>query len=484
MSFTEVIYAGYGLGFDGVMYWKLVSEYKFSETGQLSAYHLKRCVPSFTVRFTITFLNKIASLFHLSTISYSAKSIIVAFKILNISCLLGSNFLLLRLLDKFIDNIDWKKKFLASSLLFIGFGTLKMPFFQPVFTDTPALFLGTLMLYAFLEKRSYLLVLVTFLGYFTFPPLPFMGILLLVFPYKYESKLAIDVPNLISRHSKLFSLLFAILSTLFIAISLYLIFREDTSKYITSGTNPTNMPFLYISVVLMLVYMFFLTKHLFITELVYKALYILSKRWWLLFILIACYAGFSEAVEQIANRDVVLNVQRELPLALFMSVQNPLIFLVAHITYTGILSIFIMLHYKTLLAKVNFLGLGYYAVITGFLLLSFQSETRKLTPALPFFIFILILVFEKYTFNARFYLTVFVLQIIISKIWYPINQEPMQSYKDAYLSYPWQNYFMNSGPWMAYEVYYIKVVLSIIIFLVVFFIQRNSTNNKLSSETI
>lgn len=470
---SELIHVTDGLGFDGLKFWKLTAEYQFSDSNEWTAYYLKRSVPSFTLRFGIGFCNKILVFLGFPVIIYDVKSIIEAFKVLNIACLLVSAWLILSLLDTFMSS-TWQKKSLAIACLLLNFGSLKMPFFCPVLTDSYALLLGTLLLYTYLHKQHFLLILISFLGYFTFPPLPFMSILLILFPYQYENKNNIIIPNFILKNQNLLQYSAAFIVSIVLGSFVFYIFSgQNTNQYIVNGINAPNNNLLYLSMFCLLMYMFWLVKYLFLPDLVYKAIFVVYKRWWVLLLSVAIFLGMSAWIDHVSNGQIVLNVQKEIPLLIFFSVQNPLIFLIAHVSYLGIFVFFIIFNYQTVIQKSIDLGLGYYAILVASLLFSIQPESRKLTPLLPFFILAVMFALEKYQFGNFAYVLMFFLQVFISKIWYPIYQEPIENYQEI-LKFPWQHYFMNIGPWMSNEVYYIKLICFLIILGIFYFLLKFS----------
>jgi hypothetical protein len=158
--FAEKIQVGGGLGWDGMHYGDIAANFEERITHQqLSDYRIQRIVPS----------GIIYGVFRLFEIPLSVPNIIRGFEFLNVLLFAISAWFWGLIADEL--KISTKGKWLGFTALFINFGLLKLYTYYPVLTDTMAFTLGTLMLFAYLKDRPFELLILAFIGAFTWPTL-------------------------------------------------------------------------------------------------------------------------------------------------------------------------------------------------------------------------------------------------------------------------------------------------------------------------
>ena len=209
-----------GLGWDGFLYWKIISNYeKWLRNNYFNKYRVQRILPVSIIYSGIKSANAASRFFTKNEIDFSPNSVIKAFMIMNGLCIVLAAFYLLRIAE--VLALSHRQKLMLIICTFSSFAFLKQLFYYPVLTDYMAFGIGTAMLYYYLVNSKVGVLITLVLGSFTFPNIIYCGSILYLFPYKTGSKK--------TNTSKIFSYLpaaFFILFTLYAAL-----FELQTKNY-------------------------------------------------------------------------------------------------------------------------------------------------------------------------------------------------------------------------------------------------------------
>ena len=168
--FGEIVPAGGGFGYDGVIYARLTRNLgSIISEGHLSNYYAHRFLPSAVVRGMLL----------LSGASFSNINIIRGFELYNLVLLVGASLVWKRIANGL--SISLGGRWLGFCGLFLNFMASKQTFYYPVLTDATALFVGLLALLFYLEQRPVALLVTTIVGAFAWQIVSICGALLLLF---------------------------------------------------------------------------------------------------------------------------------------------------------------------------------------------------------------------------------------------------------------------------------------------------------------
>jgi hypothetical protein len=147
----------------------------------------------------------------------------------------------------------------------------------------------------------------------------------------------------------------------------------------------------------------------------------------------------------------------------------PLIFIVNHITFWGILPLLVILLFPSFSKNFIEKSLGHSLVFLLFILFSIDSESRHIESFFPFILVSLGAALNSIPFSKKALLILVGLQLLLSHFYYPINTplllEAMN--QERFFTFPAQRYFMNFGPWLNSLTYSFWALVSIVSFVLV-----------------
>jgi len=160
----------------------------------------------------------------------------------------------------------------------------------------------------------------------------------------------------------------------------------------------------------------------------------------------------------------------------------PLVFLVGNAVYYGPFVALVVLFWRPICRIANERGLGLFAFLGFGLFMSVTSESRHLTHLLPFIVALLAVELDRRGIGWREAAIVCVAQVACSKVWYPIESEPMKGF---YIEFPWQRYFMSQGPFMSRSMYLLQgAVLTLVgVALCILFLRRRPAAENTARES-
>ncbi len=467
--FAEKLQANNGLGWDGWRYADLVKN--LLDSKELDSYLIMRVIPSIWVHIV----------FKIFSIDSTPANIISGFEVLNLISILFGTFFTKRIMEHF--NIQPMLQVLGLLLLLVNYAVLNFTVYYPVMTDSTGFALGAALLYFYVKAESVNLWLVSLLGFFTWPTIGFLGIILIVFPFHGKAK------NEEEKSSKFIGYILPLTVFVYVvAVGFYLIYKSNDFKPM-AYTLPLDRTLAPIS----------------ITVLAFTAL------WWASWIknfpvFSVEYIGKKISLHGVASVAFLVVVfllfknLKELPASenfnhfiltrpqIILGLVKPFIVLVSHVNYFGAVLILLLVFHQTIQNKISALGLGFVlAIIFNLILFGIVSESRSLINLLPWFVVMLVVSINHLQFSFWMFFPALLLNFISSKIWMKIGNVSNSGFNpDGTIAFPYQKFFMNLGPWISTEMWLLFcIVFTVALLLQFLFLFRiKFTNGKLSAIKI
>lgn len=470
--FGSIINANHGFGYDGWLYALVAQDFNgYLLLKKLSAYKIQKIFPSFVVWIILT----------ISHIPKDNNIIVKSFQIYNLCLILLSSLIWLKIskIYKLSLNLIWVGFIFA----FINFGVARLPFYYPVLTDTTALFLGFLLLYAHLVNNLTLKTIIAFLGAFTWPTLFYIGILLIIFPYNFKIE--------VSKYEGLSANKY--LAFLF-AIPILIIDLHFINLYFTFGklyyTKTEFIPsFLLISALLNFLFISYFFYTFFPDKLPILRYFQLFKKIILnikikkvliclfLFIIVSYLQKYFSNDSRSEN-----SMERILLQTAMYSITKPFIYYVASVVYFGPAFIIFFFYLKKYKSHLKDLGIGVYLsfILSFFLLL--PAEPRVIINFIPFITLLSVLVVKDLELQKTHFVLIAIFSLIFSQVYIPLQNIPTSD-KDLF-TFPNQLYFMNTYM-ISTESYLIHGTIVLVISLILLFsIRKNQVSSKELSTKI
>lgn len=414
-----------GFGWDGRDYGRIAQDLPRAvlEEG-LTSYRLRRLLPS-----AVVYLG-------LSALSLPRERPLVrdAFEVLNllllVVTLLGWSGIAREV--KLTERGTW----LGFCLLLLNFANLRMPFYYPVMTDTFALAIGTLFLYAFLRSSARAMLALLVLGPFTWPSFLPAGALLYALP---RDPLAPDRPPRFGLNG---------LSGALVALLFLVVLRVPDSEYV-------DQRWLGLSLALCAAYLVAVGRGLFDQAALFdlRAYRSVSPR---RLVAVCAIAVVVQAVVHSLSRGTGLTMDVLRDNLGFCAAAKPGVFLVAHAVYFGPVALLVALNWRAFRRLVHLFGIGFTLYVAFHLALAVQSESRWLIGGLPAFALLGALLGDAAGWPRWVAWSIAAMGLVTSKAWLPLNQGPF----GAVSEFPAQFYFMNHGPWMSYPMLLLQGALA------------------------
>ncbi len=440
--FGERIPFAHGYGWDGIIYAAYVQNFWSFISHTHDIYHVNRILPSFMLYLCLKLLH----------LNMDSPTIIVSsFIILNSISFILTAYLWFKICQfkKFDQMIYW----LGFISLFINFMYLKHNFYDPVLTDSAAVFLGMLCLYFYVHKKYFLLSLAFFPSFFTWP----ISLILITPLLLYTQPVKLTAPINQSERRWCY-----ILSLAFIAVCTYLTYGLGNTKIISNSID-IYYPLLPISIIVttLFIYIVLLNSRLFVSLNYLHQVNIRN-----LFYITTCfifasilYRWLLHHVPHYASLHSVFTIKDLITISILGAIARPGLFFISHFAFWGPVVILIIMNLKSIMQKSydESYGLMLFIIITT--LLALNSQTRQLAFNYPFIVYLLCAVMNTHSQLTRQSLIYyFIASLIISKFYYAINlatnADPL-----AVLVFPMQRFMMNSGTYMSWTGYFINIGL-------------------------
>lgn len=409
-------------------------------THGISDYLLQRILPLGLAHYSIRILGA----------NFSNENVVRAFEVWNLIYLLVSIFVWHLILQKLA--LNSLMKLLSYALIYINFAFLKLNFYYPVLTDTPAFMLMMLTLWAWLYHRPVTQLLILVLGAFTWPSFFYLsGVLLFFMPNKQDD--IYDEQSTIKNWATPLAGLFIIV---FLTWVFFLKHNNDGVMSYFEGewdAEKINRRWLPFSLVFLLIYMLGLlyhlfklnTKKLFNWKSYFTSYHVLSGM-----VLVLLFIAIKLIIKHLQGPETVSGMKLYVRNAFLRSCTDPLTFLVSNIQYFGVLFILLVFYLKSFVRTVQRHGLGAVLVIAMITVFSINSESRQITYILPILCYFLMPRISELNLTKYQVLGLVVCSFLLSKVWLPLNHG---QYINVPTSFPDQWYFMNMGPWMSHRSY-------------------------------
>jgi hypothetical protein len=470
----ELVPAGGGLGWDGVLYADMVRNIgSIISGGQLSSYYAQRFLPSVIVRGMLL----------CTRVPMSNTNIIRGFEVYNLVLLLGACRVWKRLADAV--HLRLAGRWIGFSGIFVNFECSKQAFFYPVLTDVTALFIGMLLLLFFVEKKQVALFVTTVIGAFSWPIVSVYGALLLLFMRTElpEDVIAPDSSRItINGASITWYVKRGFIALLALSIIGNIILAHIGSLPDSACNIPTFMTHIaprfdglctqrrelhgferlltsFPSFAVMLIALAMLVA----SRKFFYAVFVSIRRVHITLITlsIAAYLIPFFLAKAISNPHLANGGSlRDLIALTLLPPQGKFLFpIVSLAVFWGPVLLLIILYWKTFCIEARKLGPGVVAVIGMTMLLGFIGEPRFLTAAWPLIVFVFVLSFESSHTKASFKYAFAALTVMYAQFWMKLTLAPWLPPDDeGLLNYPKQLYFMHYGLWMNWWTYSIQLI--------------------------
>lgn len=441
-----------GLSTDGFVFASFIPD--FTKSFFFDSYYVQRILPSLLV----------SSLFKLLSINTTEPNIYIAFQILNLISIIITCYFFKQILLLF--KISLKNQLLAFTLLLLNFGVIKYPFYLPVMTDTFAMMLSTILLYCYLQNDLKGILISTFMLAFTWPMGYYQGLLLIAFPICILpfSPVLKWQKTLITTASVFYIF---ILSILFLFIEK----RDMTVKFVMK-IDHNLLPLSILGIILMYFFFakIFLNKTLFNIPLFFKKLN--HKRILLSFSVFFLVYIIIKLLHP--NPIPKYSTEQTLRDPTVYSLIRPLISIVADTSYFGIIICLLLIFWSSVSKIISKMGWGLVAAIgLNLFLFGITPQSRHLINILPWVIVFLVKAINKYSFSNSFYMVVGLLSFTASKIWLLLNiyegNATANIDKNGSMGFPDQILWMNIGPWMSEQMYYVQGGVMVLFTGILFF---------------
>ncbi len=454
--FGEKTFIGGGFGWDGVAYASWVRDFPAVLFNRLDSYHIVRILPSAAVNMMM----------RLFKVELTNSNILVCWQTFNFLMGVISVFIILKISAFF--HFTKQSTILILSILIFNVGILKLYIWNPVITDISVFAFTLVLFYAFLKNFKGLIVLISILGFFTWPSFFILGMILYLFPYRVNSNKKNYFSTFLESKSFNtvigFSLGIAIVA-LCIYYSIYYCFEFADNFYASPIVSlywlslgcivvylyyaymrlifrPKILPQIYSSIDLSFIFRFSATLVLYITLTLIKS-------------------------RMITSENGIHGLDRYLAMTFNFPFVRPLSNIVAHTVWFGPVFILILYYSKQIFNKINIDGgLGVMIIMTIGLLMSLNSESRMLITFVPLLCFYLVSSIGNYI-TRKQVIIIIISQLVFSKIWYKINWGTIDEWINP-LEFPAQHCFMNAGPWMSHQMFLINC-LAIFAVILLFF---------------
>jgi hypothetical protein len=470
--FGEKVSAGAGLGWDGVVYARLVTRLpELIHNDDLNTYYAQRVLPAAVIR----------AMLDAFALPRSTANIIRAFEVYNFALLLLACVLWKKIADHV--GLGWKGWLTGFAALFLNFQGSKQTFFYPVLTDVTALVTGLALLLFHLSQRRTALLVTTIVGAFAWPTIGLTGALLLVCkPRTPADAGALPEQGSPTTWLRVYLGILLVASSALVLMALFpgdvLLACRATSAAVSAGL-PADLqaaalraaawpdPCLPYRQVLTAIPTItgagLLLLLLFRPDWRESARHVLAN-WDTRSTVMALAAVVIPAigVRLIANHFLPnpSGLLVLLKLALLPTDGMVLMPLVSVVSLWGPTVLVLLLWWPAFCRHAAGLGFGFQAVVSMTLLLGVIGEPRFLTAGWPFLVLGAALTVEALRPTAKFAVALSVLTMLLGQAWLPINAIPWPAGDWELLGeFPKQFWFMHYGLWMGWPAYIGQVVL-------------------------
>jgi hypothetical protein len=334
-------------------------------------------------------------------------------------------------------------------------------------TDAAGFAMGALLMWFYFSKHTTNLWISTLMAFFTWPAAGFTGLLLLLFPYQANDQE--------TETRKVHKLLPSILAAVYIlAVGCYLIYIKGDNTNM-AYTLPVDKHLALLSIFALAVTAVWWASWL--------SSFPIFKIEWLkrqldvsrltgIFMLMVCYLMLKNMKElkmpeyaqgfELIRAHVIFGIVR------------PFISVVSHANYFGAVFLLLLIFHAHVKQHIRQLGLGFALALVGNLLLfGVKSESRILINLLPWLVLLCVMSVNRFKFSVWQFFPIVFFNFFTSKLWLKIGDTSgTYTYDDGTMTFPFQKFFMNLGPWISEQmwlVFCVGFMLALILIFLSFF---------------
>ncbi|MDB5284894.1 MAG: hypothetical protein JWO06_3969 [Bacteroidota bacterium] len=458
--FTPQLTSHDGLGWDGHRYYLLTLDGLQSD--QLDAYMVLRIFPCMLIHIILQSLGVV----------FAPASVILAFKLMNTVLIALSAWLVKKIFEQY--NLSPVSQLAGFVLVFMNYGVLNFTFYYPIMTDTPAFFLSVALFYFFCRGELINIMLVGFIGAFTWPVLLPMAIALILFPAKKIE--FVPLPNIWTGVICSLSAAYALFT------GWYLIFyKGETSSFeyalpISRGMLPVT----FITVGIMFFFLPFVLRNQKFFSLQYYRSQLNPKSIFLVLVLIAAFLGLRYSIK--TGSSEFLTPYHQLKIHMLYGFQRPFITIVSHFNYFGCAMLLAVLFWRKFSAYISTFGLGIAGCIFFNLFVFFvKPESRAIVHFIPWLLILMSLFIGQYKFSPLFYILIFIINVVAAKLWLFFEYSDFLNHvmPDGTVDFPDQWFYMHLGIWMKESVWlWIGIAFFISMLLFIFSLYKIEPGQK------
>jgi hypothetical protein len=429
---SDKINVNEGFGWDGRLYGRWAQDFVPRVFGNRPDYFgVQRIFPSGLVYAGLRLLS----------VERTNANVILGFVCLNLASVTIAAYVWCRIAR--LLGISTAGKWLGAIFFFVNFAVLKQMSYYPVLTDMVAFGIAMIMLHCYLTSNPLALSVAVVCGAFTWPPIIYAGIGLLLFPRTGPTQLSRS-----SRHVA--GQIVAAISTGALIVMLALLAMSGHRAGM--GKSDPQAPALYVAAAAAAAYLYYGLKHILSTPTVLslKLPRALSRNG--LLIAVVLTVGVT-AIQGYLSRDrsshalILLNLQN-VP---WTSVIQPGLSYVAHFLYFGPWFALAVFLWKPVCRLIHQEGAGLTLAVALGVVLSLGSESRQSTSFVPLVVPFVVKATDALGWGPGRYCLLAGLSLVFSKIWLtigPVDDNPQ--------AFPLQGYYLSHGPWIREDMYLIQ----------------------------
>ena len=434
-----------GLGWDGATLGKVAMTFFDDSKPFLDPYRVSRIGPSVITAYTMKWFD----------MTGDEDDVIFVFRVMNGMCLVAASYFWAGIVRTL--GISRRGGWLGFIGLFGSFAALKMAWYCPVLTDMPALMLTVALLFFHL-RRNFVGVLATaILAAFTWPTTFYAALLLFLFP-----KIP---PHLTPEQVRFSKPVGALAGALFGELVIYQLFKADAELHGAVVPHLQNgWPSLFwLSAIVAGLFVAGGTMPLFRSLACVRLddVRSLLTRWFVVRVALAAGVFYEvrAVYERLAGRSNKLAGDFIVTRLIYESTQRPFVFLVAHVIYLGPVVLLAVLVWPMAARAVHDHGYSLVGLCLGLVVLLLGSESRSMMTVVPVMVaFTVLAVDARGGFNGRKVWLVGAWALFVSRIWMPVDGAALMTKHQ--LAFPAQRYFMNFGPWIGDNAFFIWIALT------------------------
>lgn len=372
-----------------------------------------------------------------------------------------------------ISNLNqWKQgtEVLGFAFLFFTYPILKLLGYYPLTSDIFGFTLGIMMCYYFLANKKVSLILCGFFGAFLWPTSYICAFALAFFP-----RIALPEVSPLSKKSEkgILKAIFILLASIPLVILLVSTYVHNWDIMAAMrGTAAIMLPrhlwIIPLTCLCTCLYYYYMVSAFNISlPSIVKQIFAGKNNWMNYLCFAICVVIVMVMYKLLANSNPgSLTTMQALERLSLTSMAEPFIFVESHFVYYGIGYLLVLILWKHIAPIVMRYGLGYLFVVAMWVLFSTNSEARIPMMFWVFPLIALLMYLDQKEIHPYAIISAIIFMLIHSRFWYHINVPNMEKYLSwenyySYQEFPAQRYFMSQGPWQAYEIYVIYIMIAV-----------------------